>query len=321
MSAVARLFDPMVRLLMLALFLAIVLPVPESQQALGQLVANGAVFFLFLLNGLRLPRDQVLRGIKDWRFHGALTLWVFGAMLLGGWGLWQATAWVVPPLLALGFLYLGALPSTVQSATVYTSMAEGNVAHAVVAAAVLNVLGVFLSAPLFALLAGSEAVAFSGEVLIRIAVILLLPFAIGQVFQPRFGHIVTDNPVLAKWTDRIPIALAVYVAMSAAVNEGIWGRIDGPAWALMLVGVLVFLAYANAGSWAAGGMLGLDRKDRIAYLFGGSQKSLAMGAPLATILFDPATAGIILLPLLVYHFLQLVLAAPLATHLARNSPG
>ncbi len=321
MSAVARLFDPMVRLLMVALLLAIIVPVPESQQALGQLIANGAVFFLFLLNGLRLPRDQVLRGIKDWRFHGALTLWVFGAMLVGGWGLWQATVWVVPPLLALGFLYLGALPSTVQSATVYTSMAGGNVAHAVVAAAVLNVLGVFLSAPLFALLAGSEAVAFSGEVLVRIAVILLLPFAIGQLFQPKFGQMVTDNPTLTKWTDRIPIALAVYVAMSAAVNEGIWGRIDGLAWVLMLAGVLLYLAYANAGSWAAGGVLRLNRKDRIAYLFGGSQKSLAMGAPLATILFDPATAGIILLPLLVYHFLQLVLAAPLATHLARHSPG
>ena len=318
LSVAARLFDPMVRLLILALFLAVIVPVPVSHQATGQLVANGAVFFLFLLNGLRLPRDQVIRGVRDWRFHGALTLWVFGAMLLGGWGIWQVTGLILPPLLALGFLYLGALPSTVQSATVYTSMANGNVAHAVVAAALLNVLGVFLSAPLFALFAGSEAVALGSEVLVRIAVILLLPFAIGQLLQPRFGSIVTSNPALTKWTDRIPIALAVYVAMSAAVNEGIWDRIDGPAWALMLVAVLIFLAYANAGSWAAGGAMGLERKDRIAFLFGGSQKSLAMGAPLATILFDPATAGIILLPLLVYHFLQLVLAAPLANRLAEG---
>ncbi|MDJ0641772.1 MAG: bile acid:sodium symporter family protein [Erythrobacter sp.] len=321
MSAIARLFDPMVRLLMLALLLAIVFPVPESHEAIGQLVANGAVFFLFLLNGLRLPRDQVLRGVRDWRFHGALALWVFGAMLLGGWGLWQATGLIIPPLLALGFLYLGALPSTVQSATVYTSIANGNVAHAVVAAALLNVLGVFLSAPLFALFAGGESVPFDTSVLVRIAVILLLPFAIGQVLQPRFGELATKNPALTKWTDRIPIALAVYVAMSAAVNEDIWRNINGVEWTLMLAGVLAFLAYANVGSWLAGAALGLDRKDRIAYLFGGSQKSLAMGAPLATILFDPAMAGIILLPLLVYHFLQLVLAAPLASQLAQPGPG
>ncbi|MEM8724601.1 MAG: bile acid:sodium symporter family protein, partial [Pseudomonadota bacterium] len=302
--AAARLFDPMVRLLMLALFLAIFVPLPVSHQATGQVVANGAVFFLFLLNGLRLPRDQVIRGVRDWRFHGALTLWVFGAMLIGGWGISQASGFLLPPLLALGFLYLGALPSTVQSATVYTSMANGNVAHAVVAAALLNVLGVFLSAPLFALFAGSEAVALGSEVLVRIALILLLPFAIGQLLQPKLGSIVTNNPALTKWTDRIPIALAVYVAMSAAVNEGIWGRVEGSAWAAMLVAVLVFLAYANAGSWTAGGVMGLERKDRIAFLFGGSQKSLAMGAPLATILFEPAMAGVILLPLLVYHFLQ-----------------
>jgi len=320
LSAAVRLFDPMVRLLMLALLLAIVVPMPVSHQALGQLVANGAVFFLFLLNGLRLPRDQVILGIRDWRFHGALTLWVFGAMLVGGWGIWQVTEFILPPLLALGFLYLGALPSTVQSATVYTSMAGGNVAHAVVAAALLNVLGVFLSAPLFAMLAGSDAVAFHGEVLVRIAIILLLPFVIGQILQPKLGAIVTNNPALTRWTDRIPIALAVYVAMSAAVNEGIWDRVDGTAWILMLAAVLVFLACANAGSWLAGGAMKLKRKDRIAFLFGGSQKSLAMGAPLATILFDPATAGIILLPLLVYHFLQLVLAAPLATRLAEGSP-
>ncbi len=315
LATLSRLFDPMVRLLMLALLLAIIVPVPVAHQELGQWVANGAVFFLFLLNGLRLPRDQVLRGLVDWRFHGALALWVFGAMLLGGWTAWQLSEAFLPALLALGFLYLGALPSTVQSATVYTSLAGGNVAHAVVAAAMLNVLGVFLSAPLFAVLAGSETVAFHGEVLIKIATILLLPFALGQFLQPRFGKIVTDNPALTRWTDRIPIALAVYVAMSAAVNEGIWGRIDGVEWALMLLGVVAFLIYANAGSWIASGMLGFPRADRIAYLFGGSQKSLAMGAPLATILFDAAIAGIILLPLLAYHFLQLVLAAPLATHL------
>lgn len=315
-SQLARLFDPMVRLLVLALILAIALPIPENAQGLGQAIANAAVFVLFLLNGLKLPRDQVLRGLRDWRFHGALSLWVFGAMLLGGWGLWQMGLYVVPPLLALGFLYLGALPSTVQSATVYTSMAGGNTAHAVVAAAILNVLGVFLSAPLFALLAGSEAVAFRGEVLFKIALILLLPFALGQILQPRFGAVIARHPAITKWTDRVPIAIAVYVAMSAAVNEGIWSRISLLEWAMMLTGVLLFLAYANAGSWLASGLLRMDRGERIAFLFGGSHKSLAMGAPLATILFEPARAGIILLPLLVYHFVQLVLAAPLANLLA-----
>ncbi|TNE59018.1 MAG: bile acid:sodium symporter [Sphingomonadales bacterium] len=317
-ASISRIFDPMIQLLLVALALAVFAPLHEDQQELGQWIANAAVFVLFLINGLRLSRTQVRKGITDWQFHGALVLWVFGAMLLGAWGLWHIGGYFMPPLLALGFLYLGALPSTVQSATVYTSMAGGNVAHAVVAAALLNVLGVFISAPLFAILAGSSAVAFHGEVLIKIAVILLLPFAIGQILQPRLGRLVTDNPRLTRWTDRVPIALAVYVAMSAAVNEGIWTRIDASAWSIALVTVVAYLVYAILGSWSAGGLLSLSREDRIAFLFGGTQKSLAMGAPLATILFDPAAAGIILIPLITYHFMQLVVAAPIANQLVRS---
>ncbi|RGP40768.1 uncharacterized protein BPTFM16_01057 [Altererythrobacter insulae] len=319
LASFARVFDPMVRLLILALTLAIAVPWPDTQQELGQWIANAAIFVLFFVNGLRLPRDEVVRGVKDWRFHGALALWVFGAMLLGGWAISQFGGSMLPPLLALGFLYLGALPSTIQSATVYTSMARGNVAHAVVAAALLNILGVFVSAPLFALLAGSDAVAFHGEVLVKIATVLLLPFALGQLLQPRFGSLVTDNPSVTKWTDRVPIAIAVYVAMSAAVNEGIWSRIDGVAWFAALTAVLLYLAYATAGSWSVGGLLTKTREDRIAFLFAGTQKSLAMGAPLATLMFEPAVAGVILIPLIAYHFIQLVIAAPIANRLAAPS--
>lgn len=319
LASFARIFDPMVRLLILALALAIAVPWPDTQQELGQWIANAAIFVLFFVNGLRLPRDEVARGVKDWRFHGALALWVFGAMLLGGWAIFQFGGSLLPPLLALGFLYLGALPSTIQSATVYTSMAMGNVAHAVVAAALLNILGVFVSAPLFALLAGSEAVAFHGEVLVKIATVLLLPFALGQLLQPRFGRLVTDNPIVTKWTDRVPIAIAVYVAMSAAVNEGIWSRIDGVAWFAALTAVFFYLAYATVGSWTVGGLLTKTREDHIAFLFAGTQKSLAMGAPLATLMFEPAVAGIILIPLIAYHFIQLVIAAPIANRLAAQS--
>ncbi len=319
LAPVVRVFDPMVRLLILALVLAIVVPVPESRQEFGQWIANAAIFVLFFLNGLRLPRDKVVRGATDWRFHGALALWVFGAMLFGGWAIWQLGGGLFPALLALGFLYLGALPSTIQSATVYTSMAGGNVAHAVVAAALLNILGVFLSAPLFALLAGSEVVAFHSEVLVKIATVLLLPFVLGQLLQPRFGEIVTQNPALTKWTDRVPIAIAVYVAMSGAVNEGIWNRIDGTAWLFALSAVCIYLVYAIVGSWSAGGLLTKTREDRIAFLFAGAQKSLAMGAPLATLMFDPAIAGVVLIPLIAYHFIQLVVAAPIANSLAAQS--
>ena len=154
-----RRIDPMVRLLLLAIFLATVLPVSGRWAEFAQFVSNAAVFLLFFLNGLRLPRREVIAGIGKWRLLLPLVLFVYAAMPAAGWLLWQGTGQVLPPLLALGFLFLGTLPSTVQSATAYTSLAGGNVASSVVAAALLNILGVFITAPLFSLLAGGHAAA------------------------------------------------------------------------------------------------------------------------------------------------------------------
>jgi sodium/bile acid cotransporter 7 len=310
-----RRIDPLVRLLLVAIVLASLLPVSERWRGAAQAVSNGAVFLLFLLNGLRLPRAEVIRGIGNWRFLVPLVLWCFGAMALAGWGLSQLVAGWLPPLVALGFLYLGTLPSTVQSATAYCSLAGGNVAHSVVAAALLNILGVLVTAPLFSAMAGSQGAAFDLGGLEKVAAILLLPFLIGQIAQNRFGHVVREHRDAAVWMDRVSIAIPVYVAFSGAVREGLWTLVGPADWAVLVAAVLVFLAFAFGGAWLLGGAVGLDRGDRIALLYSAAQKSIAMGAPLASVLFGPATAGLVLLPVLVYHLLQLVLSAPLATRL------
>ena len=310
-----RRIDPMVRLLLLAIFLATVLPVSGRWGAVAQFVSNAAVFLLFFLNGLRLPRREVIAGIGKWRLLVPLVLFVYAAMPVAGWVLWQGAGQVLPPLLALGFLFLGTLPSTVQSATAYTSLAGGNVASSVVAAALLNILGVFVTAPLFSLLAGSHAAAFDGSGLVKVMTILLLPFALGQVLQVRLGTWVSGNRQLVVWMDRSSIAIAVYVAFSNAVRQGIWGRIDAAGWAGLTVGCAALLVFGYGGAWLLAHMTGPERGDRIAMMFAGAQKSVAMGAPLATVLFPPAVAGIILLPTLAYHLAQLIVAAPLASRL------
>lgn len=221
----------------------------------------------------------------------------------------------MPPLLALGFLYLGCLPSTVQSATAYTSLAGGNVASSVVAAALLNLLGVFITAPLFSWLAGGQGGGLHADGLLKVVAILLLPFMLGQIAQGWLGGWVKDHRSLTTWFDRASIAIAVYVAFSGAVEQRFWTRIDGAGWLWLAGGTAVMLAFAHGGVWLLGGLLRLDRANRITMLFAGAQKSIAMGAPLASVLFAPAAAGIILLPILLYHLVQLVMAAPLATRL------
>ncbi len=306
----------MVRLLALAILLAFILPVQGEWRSVAQLVSNAAVFLLFFLNGLRLPRHEVIAGLTNHRLLYPLVAWCFGAMTLAGWAVWQlGTGWM-PPLLALGFLYLGCLPSTVQSATAYSSLAGGNVASSVVAAALLNVVGVFVTAPLFSWIAGGEGGELHADGLVKVATILLLPFMLGQIAQGWLGGWVRAHRQLATWFDRTSIAIAVYVAFSGAVEQRFWSRVDSPGWLWLAGGTAVLLVFAHGGAWLLGGALRLDRANRITMLFAGAQKSIAMGAPLASVLFPPAVAGVVLLPVLLYHLVQLVVAAPLAQRLA-----
>jgi sodium/bile acid cotransporter 7 len=312
-------FDPLVRLLLVATALATVAPVRGEAQVIAQHVSNAAIFVLFLLNGLRLPRAEVLRSVGHWRLLTPLALWTFGAMTLAGLGLWKLTDGWLPPSVALGFLFLGVLPSTVQSATAYSSVAGGNVAISVVAAAILNILGVFITAPLFALVAGGESASLGYDGLIKIGTILLLPFFLGQLLQNRLSHVMRDHRTLASWMDRISIAIAVYVAFSGAVDNGLWTLVGPSDWLGLVVAIVAFLIFGFGGAWLLARMLRLNRPDAIAMLFAGGQKSITMGAPLAAILFPPAQAGLVLLPAFLYHLLQLVLSAPVANRLA-NPP-
>ena len=309
--------DLMVRLLVLAIVLASLFPAAGPARGVAQQVSNAAVFLLFFLNGVRLSRADVWSGIGHWRFLLPLALWCFVAMALAGKVFALALAPVLPPMVALGFLYLGVLPSTVQSATSYSSLAGGNVANSVVAAALLNVAGVFVSAPLFAALGGGRAAELGASGLTKVVLILVLPFALGQALQVRLAPWVGEHRGLVTWMDRLSIAIAVYVAFSGAVEQGLWTLVTPLEWLVLLLAVVVLLGAVFAGAWAMARVIGLDRPDRIAFLFAGAHKSVAMGAPLAAVLFPPQVAGLVLLPLLIYHLLQLVASAPLANRLVR----
>lgn len=311
--------DPMIAVLALATLVALVLPATGEWQASARHVSNGGIFLLFLVNGMRIARGDIARGLGNWRFFAPLFAWIFGAMALAGLGLSWLAAGLLTPLVALGFIFLGVLPSTVQSAISYTTLAGGNIALSVIGAALINIAGVFISAPLFALLAGGETAAVGTDTIVRIGVILLLPFMIGQALQHWTREWILARKARIAWLDRIVIGIAVYVAFSGAVEQGLTEMFAWSDWAILIGLVAAYLGFANIGCWALSGRLGYRLEDRKAFLFAGAQKSVAIGAPLAAILFAPEVAGFVIAPLLLYHLLQLVLAAPLANHLSRSS--
>ena len=317
----ARIFpDRFVPILLATILLASLLPVRSAAVPVAQGVSTAAIVLLFFLNGVRLPRDEVLHGIRNWKLQGSALLFCFGVMALLGLGAQLTIAAVLPATLALGFLFLGILPSTVQSATAASSMAGGNVAASVVAAALLNLTGVIASPLLFAALAGSAG-AISGAAALRIVAILLLPFIAGQFAQRWMRPWVLTHKGLTTVMDRTAIAVAVYVAFSAAVVAGIWDLLDHREITIVFGVVAILLALSFGGAWGFGALLKLKRSDRITLLFAGGQKSIAVGAPLAATLFPPATAGMVLVPILVYHMAQLILSAWVAPGLSQPAQG
>ncbi|WP_155805983.1 bile acid:sodium symporter family protein [Erythrobacter litoralis] len=309
----------MIAVLLLATLLAIVLPATGDAREPIRAVSNAAIFVLFLVNGMRIARGDIARGLTNWRFFLPLGLWVFGIMALAGLGFSKLADNILPPLIALGFLYLGTLPSTIQSATSYTTIAGGNVALSVIGAALINIAGVFITAPLFGVLGGGDIASTGPDVIIRIALLLVLPFVIGQALQGWTFEWIAAHRARIVWLDRIVIGLAVYVAFSGAVEQGIGRDLSIVSGAWLVVLTLAFLLVANVGAWVASGALSLPYPDRIAFLFAGSQKSVAIGAPLAALLFPAQQAGYVIAPLLLYHLVQLMIAAPMAGFFAEQT--
>lgn len=310
--------DKFIWLLSAAVLLATLFPVQGQAKQIAQIAFNAGIFLIFLLHGIRLERSEVRSGLQNVRLQGTIFIWVFGVMLAIGLTLSNAIDQVLPGDVVLGFLFLGVLPTTVQSATSYCAIAKGNVAASVVASAFINLIGVLLSPLLFALLASAAGVEITTDTVFKIAAILVLPFALGQIFQRWLRPFVTRHKDLTGWLDKGAIALAVYVSFSAAIIAGMWTRVSGMEFFWLALALSIWLILAFAGTWILGGLMGFARGDRKTLLFSGAQKSVAIGAPLAAIIFAPERAGLVILPLIFYHLAQLFISAPIAVRLAED---
>lgn len=221
--------------------------------------------------------------------------------------------------LYMGFLYLCALPATVQSAIAFTSVAGGNVAAAVCSASASSILGIFLSPVLVGMLMNTqEGATDTLHAIGKIIMQLMVPFVVGHLSRPLIGRWVDKHKKLINITDRSSILLVVYVAFSEAVVGGIWQQIDAEALLWVVACSIVLLTIVLViNTWAAR-LLGFNTEDEITIVFCGSKKSLANGIPMANVLFPVSTVGIMVLPLMIFHQIQLMVCAVLAQRYARR---
>ncbi len=282
-----------------------------------------AIGLLFFLHGAKLSREAILAGITHWRLHLLVFACTFILFPLLGLALRPALAPLVTPQLYTGVLFLCVLPATVQSAIAFTAMARGNMPAAICSASASTLLGVFITPVLVSLVVlpegGAVASSSSLDAIGRILLQLLVPFVIGHLSRPLIGKWIQKRAAVLKLVDQGSILLVVYTAFSAAVIEGLWKQIPVSALLglLLVCGVLLALALGLTTFMAR--RFGFNIEDEITIVFCGSKKSLASGIPMAKVLFASHAVGAIVLPLMLFHQMQLMVCAVLAQRYARRT--
>jgi solute carrier family 10 (sodium/bile acid cotransporter), member 7 len=283
-----------------------------------EVLAKAAICLLFFLHGARLPREAAVQGLGHWRLHLMVFCLSFILFPVLGVALQAALLPVLGPVLALGMLFLCTLPSTVQASIAFTALARGNVAAAICSAAASNLIGLFITPALLALLAGAAGETLSAGTITSLAWQLVLPFFAGQALHTRLGPWLTRNKAPMAFVDRGSILLVVYSAFSAAVIGGLWQQLPAANLALLLVVDIALLAVVMGVAILGSRLLGFSREDEIAILFCGSKKSLISGLPLAGVLFPAASVGVLVVPLMLFHQVQLIACAVLARRYAAD---
>lgn len=309
--------DKFTSMLIVTILLASVLPVHGDFADWFALATKFAVGLLFFLHGARLSREAVVAGITHWRLHLAVLSSTFILFPILG----LAAGWTIPGLsqsaFYTGILFLCVLPSTVQSSIAFTSIAGGNVSAAIVSASASNIFGMFLTPLLVGLLfAVKGGGGISVDALESILLQLLAPFVLGQILQPWIGSFMRRHSKALGFVDRGSILMVVYLAFSEAVVEGLWRTVSWHDLGMMVGVNIVLLVVVLLATWYGSKLLGFNRPDRITIMFCGSKKSLASGAPMASAIFAGANVGSIVLPLMLFHQIQLMACAVIARKLA-----
>lgn len=308
--------DSFLLAMLLTVALASLWPVRGHAASVMSLITEAAIVLLFFLHGAKLSRQAVIAGITHVRLHLivlTVTFLVFPAIgvalcrLLAGW---------LRPVIATGLLYLCLLPSTVQSSIAFTSIAGGNVPAAVCSASLSNILGIVLTPLLVGLLLGSASGGVSMQAVRDIALQMLLPFVLGHLSRPLTAGFLSRHKKILSTLDRGSILLVVFSAFSAAVVSGLWEQISRTDLGLILGADALILTVALLLTRWLARVCNFSHADEIAIVFCGSKKSLASGVPMAGVLFPAQLVGPIIVPLMLFHQMQLMMCAVLARRYA-----
>jgi sodium/bile acid cotransporter 7 len=283
-------------------------------------VTDFGIALVFFLHGVGISFTNLKAGMLRWPVHLTVQAFTFALFPLLYYPFNALFHEVVPPGLMLGFLYLCVLPSTISSSVALTAVARGNVPAAIFNATLSSLLGIGLTPLLVSLMAHShgEGLPLLATV-IGLTKLLLLPLVVGQLLRPWLAGWLKRYQTITGKVDKVVILLLVYAAFCDSVAAGLWTHYGIGVIAITLLGAALLLAVVlGLSTWAAR-RLGFNKEDEITTVFCGSKKTLASGVPMAKLLFGANPyLGLIVLPIMFYHQLQLFTCSMLAERYGRR---
>ncbi len=284
------------------------------------LITTGGVALVFFFYGLKLNLAKLREGMRNWRLPLVVQVATFG--------LFPALALLARPffgttegeLLWQSIFFLCALPSTVSTSVVMVSIAGGNLPAAIFNASLSSLLGIALTPLLTSLFlhtgtGGGQLWGLATQLLWQV----VLPVGAGILLNSRFGAVVDRHKAGLRYFDQFTILLIVFTAFCDSFAEGIFRRYEPADIAKLSVGMMGLYLLAFALIWGLGRLLHFSKADNIVAVFCGSKKSLVHGSVMASLLFPASLTGLVLLPLMLYHALQIILASSMAQYLGRQN--
>ena len=301
-------------LLFIMVILASFVPVSGQAAEVFSSITTIAIAILFFLHGAKLSREAVVEGLMHWKLHTLVFAFTFALFPIIG---LLAKPVLVPLLgqeLYWGFLFMCFLPSTVQSSIAFTSVAQGNVAGAVCSASFSNIIGMFITPVLvaFFILGQSQHGFDPTSSIIQITLLLLVPFILGQILRPWIFPQMKKMPEIVKFFDQGSILMVVYGAFSSAIVAGLWHQVSLTTLLLLIIACSVLLTLVMLLALFVPRWIGFDKADQKTIFFCGSKKTLASGVPMAQILFIGQPIGMIVLPIMIFHQIQLMVCGIVA---------
>ncbi len=301
---------------MVVIFLAYVLPINNAHvHHIVDWISTIGISFIFFFYGLKLSPDKLKKGLRNWKLHILIqvaTFLIFPLLILPFY-FWADTPQT--QIFWLAFLFLAALPSTVSSSVVFVSIAKGNLPAAIFNASISGLIGIAVTPLWMGLFMTSNTTHFDfSAIYLKLFLEILLPVVVGILLQSQLGKYALQYSASLTMFDKSVILLIIYKSFSDAFSQHLLDAVSFKILVCIVIAVLLlfFGMYAITGLLST--FFSFDREDKITAQFCGTKKSLVHGTVFSSILF-PATfpIGMLLLPLMLFHSLQLFIIGIIAT--------